>query len=331
MFDYNTQILIFSFLDVQDISNVLMTSKLAYLSRDMIVRDIWSERYPELYGYGLMEHNIFNMFYVDMVFEYLNTYNLDNIMKRLSLDNIPLDYDTYKEQYNGLGGYELVKDKMSKFSIVIGRLQTTYDKLHDILSNKLRVYESDDVEYDDGIDGEDYEMFVSALMEYGHVVYRDIMLSDNPYVDGTIDDDMVDVRSNPIWFEEQDYTNNDSNKHKVEDIDMVTIQDEIFYHDPDRELITELEDIEFTCDNMDDFESECMNYGIIPDVVYEKQSYEIDRMEEILDSDPINAIKKILIFTREHPDLLYNIKDGILNYMDELLPSQIEEINDMIE
>lgn len=316
MLDYNTQILIFSFLDVEDISNVLMTSKLAYQTRDMIIRDIWSERYPEIYG--LVEHNIFNMFYVDMVFEYLNTYNLVNIMGRLSLKDIPLDCNSFKQQHNGLEGYESVKRKIDRFSIIISRLQATYDKLHDILSIKLKQFEDDD--------DEDYEMFISALMEYGHSIYRDIMLSNNPYIDGTIDDDMVDERSDPIWFEEQDY-----NTMKVEDVNMIKFRDEIFYNDPDEELMSDLEDMEFTCDNMDDFEYDCMMYGVIPDTVYEKQGYEIDRMEEILDTDPINAIKKILVLTRDHPELLDNIKDGILNYMDELLPSQIEEINDMIE
>lgn len=317
MFDYNTQIIIFSFLDVQDISNILITSRLAYQSRNIIIRDIWFERYPQLHG--LIEHNIFNMFYVDMVFEYLNTYNIDNIMKRLRLDDIPLNHESYNEQYTNLSGYDIIKSKVDRFSIVISRLQDTYDKLYGILANKLRDYEDED-------DEEDFEMFISALMEYGHKIYRDIILSKNPYIDGTIDDDMVDERSNPIWFEEQDY-----GKFKIGDVTMIDISDRIFYDDPNQELLIELKDIEFQCDNMDEFEEECYHYNTIPDIIYDEQQIQIDRMQEILDRDPISAIRKILCLTEEHPDILDNIKDSILDYIDELLPNQIEKINDMIE
>lgn len=316
MFDYNTQILIFSFLDVQDIYNVIATSKLAYLSRDIIVRDIWSERYPELFGF--MDHNLFNMFYVDIVFEYLTTCDLNSIMKRLNLE------DLHDRQCNTLEEYESLKVLIDgKFSVVVSKLQNTYDRLHNLLMYKLRQYEDEDEKYGE----DDFEMFTYALMEYGHKIYRDVILSNNPYLDGTIDDDMINERSVGIWFEEEEY----SSGVVVEDINMDDVGQELFYN-CDGKLLEQVEELAEQCDCMDDFEYECSEYNVIPEEVYERQLDEIDRMEDLLD-DPM-AIMKILLNVGnrvEHGDLIYNIRDGILNYMEELLPHQIEEINDMLE
>lgn len=312
MLDYNMQITIFSFLDVQDINNIIMTSRNAYQSKDIIVRDIWCERYPELYG--KVDHTITNMFYVDMVWQFMDTLSIDDMMFKLNLHD--LDNTT-----NSLEGYDDLKIKVDKFSLIQGRLQRTYDRLHDILMMHLREYEGEE-DYGE----EDFEMFTYALMEYGHSIYSKIMHSKNPYLDGTIDDDMVNARSNAVWFEEQRYGDK-----IVADINMEELGQELVYNTIEPKILDELEAMEDDFSDIDDYEYECREYGVIPYSTYERQESEIDRMEDLIESEPINTIKMILCMTGKHPELLDDIKDGILNYMDRLMPNTIQEINDMLE
>jgi hypothetical protein len=291
------QIYIFSFLDVMDISNILVTSKNAYNSKNIIVRDIWSERYPSLYN--KTEHTITNMFYTDMVFKYLESYNLNSIMGLLDLNRIhkkDSKCDTIHE-------YDTLRVKVDRFSVVISKLQRTYDHLHKILMTKL----------DDGEDEEDLEMFTSAMMEYGPSVYSEILKSDNPYM-GVIDDDMLEERSNPIWFEEQEYDD-----IKVEDVNMEDM-DEEFHMDESMEAL------EDEYDEIDDYECVCMNYGVDPDFIYDRQEEELNRIENIMDEHPIRSITNLLYLTDDHPELLSNIKNSIMDYMDQLMPKTIHSM-----
>lgn len=309
MIDYNTQIVIFSYLPVQDISNVLITSKNAYYGKNTIMRDIWCERYPGLYN--KMDHTITNMFYVDMVFQFLDGYDLKDMMLKLNLNGLMDDCDTREE-------YCERKIKVNKFSLVVGRLQRTYDLIHDILMVKLKKYEDDDEDYGDE---EDLEMFAYSLMEYGPAMYSKIMLSDEPYIQ-VIDDDMADERSIGICFEEEQYDDN----AKVEDIDMIELTSEIIYNRMDDGILEELEAMEDDYDDIDEYEYECEQYGVVPDWLYDNQGIEIDRMEDMLDEDPVETIHNLLDKIKEHPDLLDSIKEGILNYMDELMPHTIRKL-----
>lgn len=308
MIDYNTQIYIFSYLPVQDIANVLITSKNAYYGKDIIMRDIWCERYPGLYG--KMEHTLPNMFYVDMVFQFLDGYDLGEMMLNLNLGGLRDDCDTREE-------YHERKIKVDKFSLVVGRLQRTYDRVHNVLMDKLKEYEDEDEYYGE----EDLEMFAYSLMEYGPSMYSKIMLSDEPYL-GVINDDMVDGRAIGICFEEEQYDDD----LKIEDINMNEIGDEILYNRMDSGILEELEAMEDEYDDIDEYEYECQDYGVDPDWLYENQAYELNRMDDMLYEDPTGTIHKLLDKVENHPELLNYIKEGILNYMDELMPHTIRKL-----
>lgn len=297
MLDYNMQIYIFSFLDVMDISNILVTSKNAYNSRYIIIRDIWSERYPSLYN--KTEHTITNMFYTDMVFKYLESYNLNSIMVLLDLNGI------HKEgsKCDTMHKYDTLRVKVDRFSVVISKLQRTYDHLHKLLMAKL----------DDGEDEEDLEMFTSAMMEYGSSVYSEILRSKNPYYD-VIDQDMLEERSNPIWFEEQEYDD-----VKPEDIVMGEM-------DKESHMDESMEALEDEYDEIDDYDYECQDYGVNPDFIYDRQDEELNRIENIMDEHPIRSITNLLYLTDDHPELLSNIKDSIMDYMEQLMPNTIHSM-----
>jgi hypothetical protein len=190
MLPYKLQIYIFSYLDVSDIQNVCMTSRSAHTCREMIVRDIWMERYPELVDTGYFNISIIEMYYIDIVWRYIDTFDVNSMLISLALEdvNICRDMDSKREAHREW------KERIDRSDILIGRLERVYETLFTILRDRVEYpYEMDDEE--------EHDMFVYALMEYGHKMYRDIILSHNPY-DTIITEEMYDERSNGIWFDE---------------------------------------------------------------------------------------------------------------------------------
>jgi hypothetical protein len=125
---------------------------------------------------------------------------------------------------------------------------------------------------------------------------------------------MLEERSNPIWFEEQEYDD-----IKVEDVNMEDM-DEEFHMDESMEAL------EDEYDEIDDYECVCMNYGVDPDFIYDRQEEELNRIENIMDEHPIRSITNLLYLTDDHPELLSNIKNSIMDYMDQLMPKTIHSM-----
>lgn len=316
MFPYEIQIYIFSYLDAETIQNVTMTSSSAYAIKSKIIKDIWIERYPELIPYGKFEHNIFDMFYLDMVWDYLETYDLSAILARLNL-NTAHEKPVAVTQ---IDSYKQWKSTIDRLAIFHGKFERTYDKLYTILSSIITPHEEDDPE--------EYEMLIHGLMEYGHATYKEILQSPDPY--DTITDDMFEARSIGLVLEAEVrddnyyHSGNDDHGATMDDIDDDLIaNDQYMNEEYAEELIAEKK---MEHEDFDDFlcDLECDHvYTSKLEDEHDDAIYELECVTN--DMDPREVIRNVLLsdIHGDNQELWSYMIDALMTSADNMMTDKI--------
>ena len=339
MSSYDEFIQILSNMEVKDILSIISSSREYFDNRVQIIKDVYSVRYPELsrggvYHFGL-EPTEFNLLYVDRVWEILHdsSLSMNRILEQLSL----LDLDEYgplQERYN----------RIDKFSLVVGRIQRTYDSLFSLLRDHLwnnyphvethtQMDDDEYVEDNDNIftDDEDFDRFVHAMIEHGREWYSSLLLSNNPF--DNIDEDDIEERANGFEIEEHDYPTNAG--LSVGDIDYDMIKNDMEYnsdHDEDDEYDDITPDIIYdghkVCDEYDEIVSNIHGSGGDPSTYENEHESLMEEVDDILDE---NNILTVLDRLKDNEILYDEVMDDIRQHIHSLSDSlNNKELRDII-
>jgi len=262
----------------------------SYEGKQRIIQDIWIMRYPELIQYNVFNLNIIDMFYVDMVWDCIDS---NDISLGLSMLNI-------KPVVKPVISYDHWKHNIDRFSIYIGRLERTYDKLYYILHSHVpSLYDEDE---------EDHEMFIHGLIEYGYSTYKDILSHEDPY--DTITDDMLNARSDGLVIGDQEY-----NGHRIDDIDehIISKAKQLDNEYQDRML----EDIDMSASYEDMiYDLQCAD--VCTDDIEDEHDEALDELkDQIRDMNPKDVLLRYLSLNIHTDDILSEMAYEIVEHMDE--------------